>query len=166
MSLRRLSSDEVALLRRQIVRVAQGNLGFGETEANNRGPFLRAIGAPDGAEWCAYFARYTVRRGAQYAELHDWDFVGSGNAKRLGLAIAATPNGFVTRDLALVVPGDFVVLHRGDSPYTGHVRVVEDVNGLRPLPQIEGNSGRYPAVVRRRATNPLKERLVAFYGFR
>lgn len=164
--MRKLTAGECALLRRQIVRVAQGNLGYGEEGGNNRGPFLKAIGAPQGAEWCAYFIRYCIRRGAQYAELADWDFRGSGNAKRLGLAVLATPNGRAFVDPDRVVPGDLVVLHRGASEYTGHVRVVEEVLGDGRLRQIEGNAGPVPAKVRRIVTTPRAERLVSFYGFR
>lgn len=164
-TMRRLQVDQAALLRRQIVRVAEGNLGFGEEGGNNQGPFLRAIGAPPGAEWCAYFAWYCIRRGAAYAELEVPGFRGSGNARRLGLAVARCANGFTTLSISQVQPGDLVVLERGTSEYTGHVRVVVE-NLLPQLAQIEGNSGRYPAVVRRRRTDPMKERLVGFYGFR
>lgn len=162
-----MTADDLALLRRQIVRVAQGNLGYGEEGGNNRGPFLKAIGAPQGSEWCAYFAWYCYRRGAEYAEV-DLPFKGSGNAKRLGLAV-----GNVILSIAPpvtirgpVLPGDLVVLHRGTSKYTGHVRVVESVLPDGRLAQIEGNSGGFPAVVRRRTTDITKERLVAVYGLR
>lgn len=166
-----LTSD-LDFWRRQVVRVAEGNLGYGETEGNNRGPFLRAIGAPDGANWCAYFAWYTHRRGAEYAEIA-LPYQGSGAAKRLARRIRDCPRGFLTTDPALVLPGDLVILSREGAPRTlddgpGHVRVAVDF--VRPddrLPQIEGNSGRFPAKVRRRATNPLAEHgFVAFVGLR
>ncbi len=164
---------KLELLRRQIVRVAESNLGYGESEGNNRGPFLRAIGAPDGSAWCSWFAWYCYRRGAEYAEL-ELPFRGSGNAKRFGAAIQACSMGFSTTDPWLALPGDLVVLHRGHRDTErgpGHVRVVTATalrgrGGRLRLAQIDGNSGGYPAVVRRVVTDPRRERLVGIYGLR
>lgn len=167
----RLQVDQVALLRRQIVRVAEGNLGYGEEGGNNRGPFLKAIGAPQGANWCAYFAWYCIRRGAAYAELEVPGFRGSGNARRLGLAVAASANGRVFTDPDLLQPGDLVVLARAETPgdvLHGHVRVVRELTGTSRVVQIEGNAGVFPARVRPVTTDPTREKrpLVGFYGFR
>ncbi len=166
----RLQVDQVALLRRQIVRVASGNVGYGEEGGNNLGPFLKAIGAPQGANWCAYFAWYCIRRGAQYAELAIPGFRGSGNARRLGRAVARCPNGVAFTDPALVQPGDLVVLERAEFPGDedhGHVRIAVE-NLLPRITQAEGNAGRYPAKVRFVTTDPTREPrgLVSFYGFR
>lgn len=163
----KLTPTQTALLRRQIVRVATGNLGYGEEGGNNRGPFLRAIGAREGQPWCAYFAWYCIRRAAQYAELEIPGFRGSSNARRLGLAVLRSANGFSTNDVRAVAPGDLVVIERGDNENTGHVRIVtEPARADGKLPQIDGNAGNFPALVARRLTNPLRERLVGFYGFR
>lgn len=160
-----LTTAECDKLREQIVHVAVSNIGYGESEGNNRGPFLRAIGAPSGAEWCAYFAWYCYKRAAVHANL-PMPFKGSGNAKRLGLSVLKCGNGFIIPP-GEVLPGDLVVLHRGDSEYTGHVRVVSDcLPGGRRFRQIEGNSGPFPAKVRYRTTDIYKERLVNVYGLR
>lgn len=165
--IRKLTPTQTAFLRRQIVRVARGNLGYGEEDSNNRGLFLRAIGAREGAPWCAYFAWYCIRRAAEYAELEIPGFRGSSNARRLGLAVMNSANGYSTDDVSRVLPGDLVVIRRGSGNAAGHVRIVEDVvRADGRLPQIDGNAGSFPSVVARQLTDPTKKRLVGFYGFR
>lgn len=169
LTMAKLSPADVERWRRQVVRVAQANIGYGEAEANNQGPFLRAIGAPPGSEWCAYLAWYTHKRGAVYAEIV-LPYRGSGGAKKLGRAIAACPNGFFTMDPALALPGDVVITCREEGPVRptgrGHARIVELPWTGSVLPMIEGNAGRFPAKVRRIARAGALDRLVGIYGLR
>lgn len=167
-----MTTDQLELWRRFVVDVAEHNLGFGETEGNNRGPFLRAIGAPDGAEWCAYLAWYAHRRAAFYAQI-ELPYKGSGGAKRLGDAIAACPYGFTTTVPARALPGDIIITCRRKGPVTswgaGHARiVVAPMRGDGCLPYIEGNAGAFPAKVRRGARDfrSPRERLVHIVGLR
>jgi hypothetical protein len=168
---RRLTIDELGRWRRQVVRVCEGNLGYGESEGNNRGPFLRAIGAPDGANWCAYFASYALLRAFEYAELPA-PFKRSGSAKTLGKRVAACAGGWWSTDPLEALPGDLVILHRGDLPVRetgpGHVRVVTArVPGTALLRQVEGNAGAFPAVVRWRESDVTRDpRFMRIVGLR
>lgn len=171
MTMKKLTPSQVALWRRQVVRVAQANIGYGETTGNNQGPFLKAIGAPQGSEWCAYFAWYTHKRGAIYAEV-TLPYTGSGGAKKLGRAIKACPNGFMTLNAQDALPGDIIITCRLTGPVqptgAGHARIIELPWDGDIIPIIEGNAGPFPAKVRRRAFNPYgpKARLVGIYGLR
>lgn len=165
----KLPPEDVERWRAQVVHVAQSNIGYGETEANNQGHFLRVIGAPPGSEWCAYLAWYTHKRGAVHAGVV-LPYRGSGGAKKLGKAIAACPNGFFTMDPARALPGDVVITCREKGPVRtegkGHARVVEDLWTGSLLPMIEGNAGRFPAKVRRIRKESALDRLVGIYGLR
>lgn len=144
----------------EIVRVAQGNLGFGEKEANNDGPLIREIGGKPGQEWCALFAGYCYEKAHTNLGLK-LPFARSIGAKRL-TKNAAKVGSFFTDPLK-ARPGDLVCWHRrtGLISWKGHVGVVSHVEDDL-VHTIEGNVGAFPAKVKRLVHDVRKERL---YGF-
>jgi hypothetical protein len=121
-------------------------IGQGETEGNNRGPFIRDVCHPakDGNNWCAAFAGYCYDGAAQQLRI-DLPFARSLGAKRLGANVAAVGRKFT--DPAEARPGDLMVFHRGaQGSWMGHVGLVEEVR-VGYVATIEGNSA--PKVMRR-----------------
>jgi hypothetical protein len=154
-------------IRALVLWTAQKNLGFGEEGANNAGRFIHAIGGRDGQEWCALFAGYCYEKAFErYGEIHpEWLYRRPGvpepGAKRLVDALGKGGVRFKRPEDAL--PGDLVAWRRGLTK--GHVAVVERVSdGL--VHTIEGNTGAFPAKVRRLVHDVSKERLYTFAGLR
>lgn len=167
-----LISLQALNLRSEVVRVAKGNLGFGEEEANNDGDLIRAIGGVPGDEWCALFAGYCYRRALRNQGRLDflWTLRDQIHpvigAKALIKAAWAAGAGRFT-DPTEAAFGDLICWHRRTGPisWKGHIGVVEEIrDGL--VHTIEGNVGRFPAKVKRLVHDVSKERLYGFAGFR
>ncbi len=170
-----LISIESLNLRSEVVRVARGNLGYGEEEGNNNGRLIRALGGKPGNEWCALFAGYCYRKAYwNLGHLDAWTAKDGMNpltnpiigAKALVKAAWAAGADRFT-DPAQAVFGDLVCWHRRTGPisWKGHIGIVEEVrDGL--IHTIEGNVGRFPAKVKRLVHDVTKERLYGFAGFR
>ena len=162
-------------LRSDVVRIARGNLGYGEEEGNNDGPLLRAIGGQPGHEWCALFAGYCYRKALLILDAPGFDpgwTVRRPGVPRIGakeLVKAAWGAGALRfTDPLIAKPGDLICWHRRTGPisWKGHVGIVEEVkDGL--VHTIEGNVGKFPAKVRRLVRDVQKdERFYGFAGFR
>jgi len=150
-----------------VVDAAQLELGHGESEGNNRGLHIRRFMAPypDGSEWCAGFASYCLDLAAMKLGLAcPVDVLGKSvkrGAKALTRALGSA--GTLFTDPAWAMPGDLVCWHRGfPGSWQGHVGIVVQVEGRSILTTIEGNTGKYPAVVRRLRHDITKERLYRF----
>lgn len=158
-------------IRSRVVYYAEHNLGFGETEGNNAGRFIRAIGGKDGDEWCGVFAGYCLRK-AFAAEMVALPFELSKGAKRLvknvGDFVLVTSEaealaGAKFTDPTHAKPGDLVCWHRTLIPWRGHVGIVQHVYPNGTIDSIEGNVG---GKVRLKHHDVRKERLYAFAGIR
>ena len=133
------------LVRQRVVQVAERNLGYGETEGNNRGRFIRAIGGKDGQEWCATFAGYCYERAFEEVGL-PMSFARSQGAKRLCKNLGAV--GYIDRleeprsgvPLGVPLVGDLACWSRGTLGWTGHVGIVVEASG-KGFCTIEGNVG-------------------------
>lgn len=139
------------------VNVAIKNLGFGETTANNRGLFIRAIGGKDGMEWCALFVGHCYRRAYEMAgqEPPPWLYrrpgVAEPGALRLVSGLSKIGTHFVSPNHAQ--PGDLALWRRSGGHHVAIVEYEED----DVVHTIEGNVGRYPAKVKRLAHDVTKE---------
>jgi hypothetical protein len=171
-------------LRTEVVRIARGNLGYGEEDANNDGRLIRTIGGKPGAEWCALFAGYTYRKAWEtvFGEPATWcwkpwadagDYAAQtdlriGAKELIKAAWAAGAERFTDPNLAR--PGDLVCWHRRTGPisWQGHIGVVELYLSQHPglIQTIEGNVGRFPSKVKQLVHDVTKERLYGFAGFR
>jgi hypothetical protein len=156
-----------------VVKEAISNIGYGEKEANNDGPLIRAMGGRPGEEWCALFAGWCYRKSFEYNEYPPPAFAWRDkkqtflevSAKRLIDGLAKTAGGVRFTDPAQALPGDLISWHRGLNPWQGHIGVVEFVrDGL--VHTIEGNVGSFPAKVKRLVHDVSKERLYTFAGVR
>lgn len=134
-------------------KVAIGNIGFGEKEANNDGPLMRAIGGRAGEEWCALFAGYCWRHAyeLQGLEVPAWPYRRPGflevGAKALAKNMGA--QGKLFKDPHFARPGDLICWNRRVGLLNkGHIALVEYVDdGI--VHTIEGNVGKFPAKVKR-----------------
>lgn len=144
-------------LRAKVVYVARKNLGFGETTANNKGPFIEAIGGKQGMEWCALFAGHCYRRAYQLlgeeppAWLYRRPGVAEPGALRLYQGCISAGDMYLPDE---AVPGDLVCWRRKGGH---HIAVIESVDDDGLLHTIEGNVGRYPAKVKRLVHDVTKE---------
>jgi hypothetical protein len=156
-----MNTFDYSRLRYEAVRVARANLGYGETEGNNAGRFIRAMGGADGNEWCALFAGYCYRRAYENLKLDtpQWCFRRPGvlelGAKALTKALGRA--GRIFKPSAPVAPlvGDLVAWSRGMLSWQGHVGIVTEVRADY-FNYIAGNEGKNGRVVHRRGsyTNP------------
>lgn len=148
-----------SLIAEKAVYVARKNLGFGETTANNKGPFIEAIGGKQGMEWCALFAGHCYRRAYQLlgeeppAWLYRRPGVAEPGALRLCSGMRDAATSFFWTEPEDAHPGDLVLWRRSGGH---HVAVVESVSdGL--IHTIEGNVGKWPAKVKRLVHDVTKE---------
>ncbi len=160
------------------VRVAIGNIGFGEKEANNDGPLLRAIGGRPGEEWCALFAGYCWRKAYELDEvgIAEWCYRRPPGHKKgpflevgaHALVKAMGREGDLFTDPHQAIPGDLVCWRRPGGllkPWAAHVALVEYVeDGI--IHTIEGNVGKFPAKVKRLAHDVTRENLITFATLR
>lgn len=173
------TTELAAAIRGHVVRVAKANLGYGETGANNSGRFIKALGGREGEEWCALFAGYCYRR-AYKALIDDNSEVANTPSycyRRPGVlevgAKALVKNlgkvGITFRDPLQAKPGDLICWNRrtGALSWQGHVGVVEMVSVGGIVHTIEGNVGKFPAIVRRLLHDVGREsNFYAFAGLR
>jgi uncharacterized protein (TIGR02594 family) len=126
-----------------IVSVARQEIGHGEFIFDNYGPDVaRYMQGRQGLPWCAGFVSYCLSQAGYKLPytLRSRTFLDYG--KRVG-----TPQ-----------PGDLAVFSRGNA---GHVGIVEKVTGNK-IVTIEGNTGNYPAQVRRITYNGTPRNLLAW----
>lgn len=123
--------------------------GRGEQGGNNEGPFIAEIGGRPGYQWCALFVGHAWRlaHARKGLEPPAWTYRRAGVAEPGALALghAAGEVGHLFTDPALALPGDLVVWERTGGH---HVALVWVPAGGGATATIEGNVGRYPAVVR------------------
>lgn len=119
--------------------VAQGELGQGETGANNRGPAIRRyLNGKENMPWCTGFISYCINN----AGILDFGYPVMARefynkAKLKGLVVQVP------------TPGDLIVFWRGSkNSYQGHIGIIETVKG-NTIVTIEGNVGDFPATVKR-----------------
>lgn len=161
--------------REKILYVAKKNIGYGEETANNEGHYLELIGSKPGYEWCAVFAGYCYRRSFELlnpkAEHPPLWLYRNGNLNRAepgakALAKLIGKNGVRFLDPLQALPGDVVSWHRGFMNLKGHIGIIEKINKSGSIYTIEGNVGRFPAVVHRLSHDVNKEKLFTFAGVR
>lgn len=136
--------------------VARGELGHGEDGANNRGADLRRYGVGEGQEWCAAFVGYCLRAAATRLS-YSLPFAPSLGARKLWRQVCAAGSR-----PERPAPGDVVCWARGRDGWSGHIGIVESVDDEGLLHTIEGNTGPYPSVVRRRVHEVERERLLGY----
>jgi hypothetical protein len=144
-----VSPLDISRIRAHVIYVAHSNLGYGETEGNTRGKFIRAIGGIEGQEWCAVFAGYCYRRAFDKLKmvpptwLYRRPYVPEPGAKRLTKNLGSVGRIWAPHpDETEPQPGDLVCFSRGILGWQGHVGIV-----LRECPDgsvdyIAGNEGR------------------------
>lgn len=156
-------------LARVALEVAIECLGRGEEHQNNAGKFLHMLrmwpfdddySRPIG-NWCEFFVNWCYRQAAErlnvklpFAVLfHDTDRnkpMPIGSAKALGRRIGEAGQFVKLQDIR---PGDIIVWDRGiRGSEAGHIAIVVSVNGST-FTVIEGNFGRFPAVVQYRTVS-------------
>ena len=115
-----------------VVRIAQGEIGKGEQGGDNRGRQVKVYTQGKEVAWCAGFVSYVLSR--------------SGKKQPYFLSAKSFWKNFAEYRVRVPAAGDIIVIDRGGKK--GHVGIVEQVRGGY-IVTIEGNVGRYPAVVRR-----------------
>ncbi len=123
--------------------------GKGEEGANNHGAWLRSIGSRDGWQWCAVFAGHCWREAHSRKGLEPpaWTYRRAGVVEPGALALghAAGEVGEMFTDPARALPGDLAVWERTGGH---HVAIVWHPAPHNLTVTVEGNVGRFPAVVR------------------
>lgn len=132
-----------------LVEIAMGELGKGETIADNDGPDVLEYTKGLRVSWCAAFVSYALDKSGS----NPFGFTLSARAmlnkgKELGL-VRKTPQ-----------KGRIAVWSRG--PGKGHVGIVISCGKDGSFRTIEGNSGEFPAKVKIRYHKPGEKNLLAF----
>ncbi len=136
----------LADLRRQLVAEAAEDLGKGEELANNRGPYVWSLtGRRTGGAWCAAAVYTWLLRACSKLEIV-CPIPRTHGARRLCKRLRGAGFKWHVPPVGHPMPGDVVLWSRGVG-WQGHVGVCA-VGGLR-FETIEGNVGRYPALVSR-----------------
>lgn len=140
------------------LRIAQGEIGQGEFgDTNNRTKY--AVNARYGP-WCARFVCWCYEEAAEELQVQ-LPFKPTGSAKRLYKRVGRAGAFFSEPELAR--PGDLICWHRGrQGSWQGHIGFVEHLERSGVIATIEGNVGRYPALVARFRHDVSYERLVGF----
>ena len=143
------------------LQIAIGEIGKGEVGADNAGPVVAMyqgveVGA-DGSNlgsWCAGFVGWCIEQAAQQ--------MGVDPVPRISWA-RSLMSRIRRRGRAVTVPvaGDVVLFERGDPGGSSHIGIVEKVEG-NSLHTVEGNTGRPPALVRRRHHRLDSDRIIGF----
>lgn len=112
--------------------IARQEIGHGEQGGNNRGKYVRRyLEGREGLPWCAGFISYCFKQAGRDIPytLRAKNFIGYGRC----LAITE------------LRPGDLIIFSRKGG---GHVGIIEKI-GKDGFVSIEGNSGKFPAVIKR-----------------
>jgi hypothetical protein len=122
-----------------IVKNAIAELGNGETERNNAGFAVRIYTRGDNVAWCAGFVSYILEKSNVKLFKYSLSVKEIYNeAKRKG-RLTDNPQA-----------GDLIVFNAANPKnWQGHIGIVEKVDDTY-VHTIEGNSGRFPAVVMRK----------------
>lgn len=156
-----VSRSSLALL---ALDIAEGEIGQREEGGNNAGPAVRLYRGDDvrGA-WCASFVGYCFEQAALSRGIA-LPFKRSHGAKTIYRRIGRA-GAFVD----LPQPGDVPCWQRGNGTpadaWKGHVGIVSEVrevDGVVHFKSIEGNRGRYPAIVKTFAHTVGERRLIGF----
>lgn len=149
----------ISQLRFAAVAVAKRQIGYRETEGNNAGPFIRALGGNNGDEWCALFYGWCYLEGAAKLKLPPpvWCFTGNDLKKRQkGAKALAKQLGAVgsiwdpAKNGRLPLIGDAVVWSRGVLGWQGHIGMVTSVNqATGSFKYVAGNEGKDGRVLER-----------------
>lgn len=151
-------SDYYGSLAMATLAQAQSDLGKGEVGGNNKGSYVWSLtGRKTSGAWCAAAVYSWIKRGAQSIWM-PCPIPRSNGAKRLCRYIREY-GGRMTDDPA---PGDIVLWDRGRLPWQGHVGVVSAAY-MHTFRSIEGNVGRYPALVREFRHDFEDPKLIGFY---
>jgi len=145
------SADVSSALGLKALEIATKELGNGEIGGNNSGPHIaRYKGIPDDGNpdddgaWCASFVSYCCKLAADELNVK-LPFKTSHGAKGLYKRISKAGS-----KATYPMPGDVVCWDRGaPGSWQGHIGFVEKYEHGR-IYTIEGNSGRFPSVVKRR----------------
>lgn len=135
---RQLEPEQLPKVRAKVLQIARAELGQGETRANNDGAAVLKYTKGKRAPWCMAFASYTLERAGVNRfgyTLNVREFF--KRARRQGMTTDAPQ------------PGDIAIFWRDDPQGSlGHVGIIERVTD-QTLETIEGNRGKFPAVVKR-----------------
>ena len=123
-------------------KVAAAHIGRGETIADNTGPWVERYTGGQRVPWCAGFVSYVLREAGHDLPYTLWarDFAKRGAYGK----VAAGP-----------ASGEIVVFKRGKA--SGHVAIVDQVIDQNRFWIIEGNSGSFPAKVKRSFVDRTKD---------
>jgi hypothetical protein len=117
-----------------VVDIAQSNIGKGEIGKDNGGWQVKMFTGGKEVPWCAGFVSYVMTK-----------------AGKLNKTILRAYDFWEMKDKRVLnpKPGDIICLFRG-SRYSGksHVGIIESVSNGK-IVAIEGNYGKYPALVKR-----------------
>lgn len=116
----------------RIVRIAQAELGKGEQGGDNKGKEVKKYTKGKEVAWCAGFV--------------SWVRFQAGQRDNYFLCARSYWEEYHNERVVSPIPGDLIVFARGTN--SGHVGIVESVQADR-LTTLEGNVGKYPAVVKR-----------------
>lgn len=140
---------EVSTLAGQIVAVAIGELGRGESGGNNRGPdiarYRQGRGKPGGS-WCAWFVSWCICQAALRLGIAA-PVKPCGGARKLYKRCVAAGREVDLEPVDPMQPGDIVAWRRGRLAWQGHIGIVVEA-GVESYRTVEGNTGHTPAVVR------------------
>ncbi len=142
-------------LAEKALEIAMLQIGRGETEANNKGPWVREYRRDEKAEaWCAAFISWCyelawarINGFEKWAELPKdlkkrCPLKRSHGAKRLYKSLTKVPDGYKPEI------GDIACWHRGaKGAATGHVGLVSAVKDDGVFFCVEGNRGAFPSKV-------------------
>jgi hypothetical protein len=143
------------------LEVALGEIGKGEVGADNAGPVVAMYQGVDPGDdgsnlgsWCAGFVGWCIEQAAAQ--------IGTLTVPRISWA-RSLMSRIRRRGRAVTVPvaGDIVLFERGDPGGSSHIGIVERVEG-NSLHTVEGNTGRPPALVRRRHHRLDSDRIIGF----
>ena len=155
---------ESSTLGLQALAIAAESIGKGEEGGNNSGPFVEMLHGKefdgdddDDGSWCAAFVSWCCEQACKKMGVQ-MPFKRSGGAKALYRRIYKAGS-----KVDNPLPGDVVCWDRGKKgSWQGHIGFVESCqNGI--LYTIEGNTGKYPSLVRRSQHDLSREnRLIGF----
>lgn len=116
-----------------VVDIARSQIGHGEIGGDNRGKYVKEYTRGREVAWCAGFVSWVLNKAKRTKNYH--------------LRARSFWEDYRFNRVRTPKPGDVVVFKRGNK--SGHVGIVESYSkGI--LRTIEGNSGEFPAKVKRK----------------